>query len=204
MSKISEEWIYHYNLAQQVFTDNNSWEVLYNISYKKVYNYSKKLCFCFNLDAEDASDITSEAFSKCYAKIEHFRPISLFSSWVCGFALNIAYNYKSKKIRIIKKNQKLKTFLEYYIDSNNTNPEDIFLHKELYLRIWNAYDNLSLLHKAILNHKILKLTTKRQMISCIKKIYGNKIALHINYDMEEKKAIRILRIKFFSTNIYLQ
>ena len=41
--------------------------------------------------AEDAFDIVSEAFFKCFNKIEQFRRGCLFSSRVCGFVRNIAF-----------------------------------------------------------------------------------------------------------------
>jgi hypothetical protein len=49
-----------------------------------------------------------------------------------------------------------------------------YIHKETHMRLWIAYYNLSLLHRTILDCKILGLTTNRQMLSRLKKIYGKK------------------------------
>ena len=61
--------------------------------------FAIKRCFCMpksfviisGFFAEDAFDIVSEAFFKCFNKIEQFRRGCLFSSRVCGFVRNIAF-----------------------------------------------------------------------------------------------------------------
>lgn len=39
--EISEKWICDYELVQKAITDDESWNMLYDISYDKVYNYAK-------------------------------------------------------------------------------------------------------------------------------------------------------------------
>lgn len=109
--EISEKWICDYELVQKAITDDESWNMLYDISYDKVYNYAKKFCWSIGIGVEEAYEVMVEAFGKCYIKLNDFKGTSLFSTWVCGFARNTAYQYRDKKIRYAKKQQKLGLYL---------------------------------------------------------------------------------------------
>lgn len=201
--EISEKWICDYELVQKAITDDESWNMLYDISYDKVYNYAKKFCWSIGFGVEEAYEVTVEAFGKCYIKLSDFKGTSLFSTWVCGFARNTAYQYRDKKIRYAKKQQKLGLYLE---EMNNVilDPEKAFIHKETHMRLWIAYYNLSLLHRTILDCKILGLTTNRQMLSRLKKLYGKNVASIVDCEAEKVRAINFLKIRFFSDNIYIE
>lgn len=191
----TEEQNYHYALACRARICAESRERLYALCYTKVLLYAKKLCSHFGLFSEDAFDIVSEAFFKCFSKIGQFRRGCLFSSWVCGFVRNIAFKYRDRVQLNIRREEKLKRAfagLDTY-----QNPERVYLQHELYSRLWTAYYSLSPLHKIVLQHRVLNEITKAEMRKRLLAAYGKQFVLRVDIDTECEIAVSVLRARFF-------
>lgn len=194
----TEEQNYHYALACRAQVHAESRETLYVLCYTKVLLYAKKLCNHFGLFAEDAFDIVSEAFFKCFNKIEQFRRGCLFSSWVCGFVRNIAFKYRDKAYAAARRTEKIKsTFAEVNILKN---PERVYLRRELCARLWTAFYSLSPLHRIILQYAVLREMTKTEMRRRISAAYGKRFAVRVDEETEYEIALSVLRAPFFKGN----
>jgi RNA polymerase sigma-70 factor (ECF subfamily) len=59
----------------------------------RVYNTCKRVCG----DAEEAADLTQEAFMKAFASIDLFRGKSAFYTWIFRIAVNLSISYQRKR-----------------------------------------------------------------------------------------------------------
>lgn len=173
-------------------------ETLYALCCKKVLLYAKKFCNHFGLFAEDAFDIVSEAFFKCFNKIEQFRRGCLFSGRVCGFVRNIAFKYSDRAYAAARRTEKLKSTFEE-VDTLK-NPERVYLWWELCARLWTAYYSLSPLHKIVLQHRGLNEITKTEMRRRISAAHGKRFAVRVDEETKYEIALSVLRARFFKGN----
>lgn len=76
-------------LAEKVASDPQAFIDLYDLYFKRVYNYIRYRCN----DADTADDLTSQVFEAALKKITTYNPhISPFGAWLFGIARN-AVNY---------------------------------------------------------------------------------------------------------------
>jgi len=122
-----------------------------------VKKYDEKIMrMIFNLvnDVEDTRDIYQEVFLKAYQSIAKFRFASEFYTWLYRIAVNTCINFRKRKT-IIQHDS-----LDNYLDANNDNwqihktsenrnPEELLINKELSEQIQKSIDGLSAKQKSV-------------------------------------------------------
>ena len=73
------------------------WEQLYKNAYRSVHRCARQSDWLSLFCAQDYDDITDEAFARCYEHLDRYRGESRFSTWVGGYAKNIARNRYSRQ-----------------------------------------------------------------------------------------------------------
>ncbi|HEX9972779.1 MAG TPA: sigma-70 family RNA polymerase sigma factor [bacterium] len=122
-----------------------------------VKSYDEKIMrMIFNMvnDVEDTRDIYQEVFLKAYQSIAKFRFASEFYTWLYRIAVNTCINFRKRKT-IIQHDS-----LDNYLDANNDNwqihktsenrnPEELLINKELSEQIQKSIDGLSAKQKSV-------------------------------------------------------
>lgn len=122
-----------------------------------VKRYDEKIMrMIFNMvnDVEDTRDIYQEVFLKAYQSIAKFRFASEFYTWLYRIAVNTCINFRKRKT-IIQHDS-----LDNYLDANNDNwqihktsenrnPEELLINKELSEQIQKSIDGLSAKQKSV-------------------------------------------------------
>ena len=73
------------------------WEQLYANAYRSVRSCAQHTDWKNLLLPQDYDEITDEAFARCYEHLSRYRGESRFSTWVGGYAKNIARNRCSRQ-----------------------------------------------------------------------------------------------------------
>lgn len=93
-SNLSEKGVRDYQLVQQALAgDRRSYAELLN-------NYRDSLYFLMlkmSNDAEDAEDLTIEAFGKAFKSLQQYSPTYAFSTWLFKIAANNCIDYMRRK-----------------------------------------------------------------------------------------------------------
>lgn len=74
-------------------------KMVYNVAYRVLRN------------AEDAADVTQEAFIKAHRALPNFRSDAKFSTWVCSIVTNVCYDF-------LRKSKRTKTTPLYYTNDD--------------------------------------------------------------------------------------
>ncbi len=106
---------------------------------KKIYS----LLYGMVWNREDALELTQEVFAKAYRSIKGFRMASSFYTWLYRIAVNLALDFRHR--RIINPDTK-----EEFDPPGMGGPDSSLLHKELNEQIRRALDQLSPQHRAII------------------------------------------------------
>lgn len=122
-----------------------------------VRNYDEKMMrLIFNMvnDVEDTKDIYQEVFLKAYQAIAKFRFASEFYTWLYRIAINTCINFR--KSRKYFQHDSLDDYLETSQENwqilqptDNKNPEELFINKEINEQIQKSIDKLSAKQKAV-------------------------------------------------------
>jgi len=118
----------HTELFDRLYCDNQA----------KVY----KLALGLTCDANDAEDITQEAFFRAFRSYHTFREESSFFTWIYRITLNVANDYLKQraKLRIYELTEDLGYFIEEIIDPNPANdPETELLAREVKYRCLHGF-----------------------------------------------------------------
>lgn len=123
--------------------DINAFEILVSEYDKKIYNIAYGLVG----NAEDAKDITQDAFLKAFKNIKNFRGDSSFSTWIHRIAINAGKDFirKSKKslsLEEIKSDRDIK--------DESAGPQDYIERKEKSLEINEALIQLKEEHRNVI------------------------------------------------------
>ncbi|MDR2571735.1 MAG: sigma-70 family RNA polymerase sigma factor [Oscillospiraceae bacterium] len=131
--------------------DKDAFEELVTANQKNVYNLALKM----TRNAEDALDVSQEAFIKAYRQLGSFRGDSRFSVWLYRLTYNICIDHIRKK----KRENKIVS-LDYEDDENDTKPieipdmrnlpEDSVMRGEIRREITEGIEKLPTKHRQIL------------------------------------------------------
>lgn len=108
---------------------SKEFEQLYSENQAKVY----KLALGLTGNANDAEEITQEAFFRALRSYDTFRKDSSFFTWIYRIALNVANGYmeQRKKMPVLALTEDFGYSIEYIMDKNPSNdPEMLLLAKE--------------------------------------------------------------------------
>jgi len=138
-------------IIEQVLNGNkNAFEELVVANQKNVYNLALKM----TKNAEDALDISQEAFIKAYRNLQNFRGDSKFSVWLYRLTYNICIDF------LRKKSKENVISLDYEDDSGTIAPieipdvkdlpEDSLVRKEVRRTIAQSIAELPQKHSEVL------------------------------------------------------
>lgn len=123
---------------------------------KPVYN----LCLRMTGNAEDAADMTQEAFLKIWRGVEQYKFESSFSTWVYRLTSNVCIDFlRGKKRRqtvSITMEEDQDGSVEMEVPDSAPLPEDQVLHRETQGEIAEAMDQLEEDFRLILTLRILE------------------------------------------------
>ena len=130
--------------------DSNAFEELVLANQKNVYNLALKMLS----NAEDALDISQEAFFKAYRQLDSFRGDSRFSVWLYRLTYNLCIDFlrkkpRSKVISITYQDEGDESSDIEIPDVRNL-PEDNALRREMRNTISASIDELGQSHREIL------------------------------------------------------
>ncbi|MCL2079149.1 MAG: sigma-70 family RNA polymerase sigma factor [Oscillospiraceae bacterium] len=139
------------NIIHRVISgDINAFEELVLANQKNVYNLALKM----TKNAEDALDISQEAFIKAFRRIAAFRGDCRFSVWMYRLTHNLCIDFLRKKA--VSKQTALyfeeecgETELSRIPDLREL-PEDSIIRREKWETIAKAIDSLTLKHREII------------------------------------------------------
>ncbi len=109
-------------IAQILSGDNEKYRLL-------VERYHKGLIiYLYNLlhDEEQAEDIAQEAFLQAYKKLDQFKPVYAFSTWL----YKIAYNLSLRYLQQTKRTTQIDEIEQTYIDVSQERVEEIYKREE--------------------------------------------------------------------------
>jgi RNA polymerase sigma-70 factor (ECF subfamily) len=119
-------------IIEQVLNGNkNAFEELVIANQKNVYNLALKM----TKNAEDALDISQEAFIKAYRNLQNFRGDSKFSVWLYRLTYNICIDFLRKKSKenviSLENENESGTIAPIEIPDIKDLPEDSLIRKEV-------------------------------------------------------------------------
>lgn len=129
----------------------DAFRVLVEQNHKKIYN----LAYRMTGNAEDALDVSQEAFFKAWQALPNFKGESAFSTWLYRLASNAAIDL------LRRENRKPKTSLtsdysqeeegaEIQVPDERTSPEKVLEQKELSRAVEKGLGLLSVEHRQVL------------------------------------------------------
>lgn len=149
-----QEWYSDYLLVQEVLDGNiKVWNKLYQSTYPYVYYYVNRIYNKWYISYDEIHDVVSEAFQRCYLKLNTYIGKSKFSTWVCGFCRYILLEYYHKR----RLHNKYIVDVFNVLQSSNIcrNPEQFVIEKERNLCLWTAYSSLTFQHQVLLKCYVL-------------------------------------------------
>jgi RNA polymerase sigma-70 factor (ECF subfamily) len=86
-------------------------------------------------DADDAEDLTMEAFAKAFKNLERFKKDYTFSTWLFRIATNNAIDFiRKKKLKTMSLNNTLSddngNAVTIDVEDNDDNPQDVFIRTQ--------------------------------------------------------------------------
>jgi RNA polymerase sigma-70 factor (ECF subfamily) len=100
--------------------DASAFEELYRENVKRVY----ALCYRMAGNAQQAEELTQDAFVRAWQKLGSFRGDSAFSSWMHPIAVNVAYSERRSRVRREARVMATDDLAPY--DSGASNPRPAF------------------------------------------------------------------------------
>ena len=130
------------------------WGELYENAYKKVHSCARQSDRARLLRWQDYDDITDEAFTRCYAHLERYRGESRFSTWVCGYAKNIARDRCARRLTRLRKTGHLEELARNQMAA--CDPYFVLLRCERDDCLWRAFFDLDGVDREIVQRRVLE------------------------------------------------
>lgn len=96
--------------------------------------------------AEDAEDLTQEAFLRAYAALAHFDPQYRFGGWITRIATNLCLNFRRRRAReavVGSSSDEADAYFENVPDDGDgVSPETAAADREIGAQLWRAVDEL--------------------------------------------------------------
>ncbi|MDB2384940.1 sigma-70 family RNA polymerase sigma factor [Polaribacter sp.] len=172
--EISPQKIQH-NIDEAKLGNQNAFRFLLNTFWKDVYSYQLKR----TRNENEAEDITIQAFSKAFDKIDTYKSKYVFKTWIITISKNIHIDQLRKKNNLVTTEHEDKAYL---VADENPTPEDKLITEQ----------NLAKLLKDI---KELK-PKYREMIYLryFQELSYKEISAHLDEPMNNIK-VKLLRAK---------
>lgn len=135
--------------------DTKAFEALLSAYEKPVYN----LCLRMTGNAEDAADLTQEAFLKIWRGLENYKFESSFSTWVYRLTTNVSIDFlrgKKRRQTVSITVEEEDGAAELEVPDPAPLPEEQLLHREKKAQIASAMNQLDEEARLILTLRILE------------------------------------------------
>ena len=135
------------------------WEQLYRNAYPIVHCSARQSDWNHLLLPQDYDDITDEAFARCYEHLSRYRGESRFSTWVGGYAKNIARNRCSRQQTRLKNKGHLEELARNQMAA--CDPYFVLLRCERDNCVWRAFFDLDEADQEIVRRRAFEDTAPR-------------------------------------------
>ncbi len=131
-TQLSQNPLEEYLLVQRILDsgDRAAYSILLNSYFEKVYQKMLKMTG----DANDAEDLTMEAFSKAFAKLEQYTPDFSFRTWLFRIAKNNCIDYlrrtKGENNAMLSQSEALNELSAHEIANQLPSPEQLLIAKQ--------------------------------------------------------------------------
>lgn len=130
------------------------WEQLYKNAYQSVHSCARQSDWKHLLLSKDYDDIVDEAFTRCYEHLERYRGESRFSTWVGGYARNIARNRCSRQQTRLKNKGHLEDLARNQMAA--CDPYFVLLRCERDNCLWRAFFDLDEVDQEIVRRRVFE------------------------------------------------
>lgn len=188
MAERSQRWAEDYVRVQAALRgEQAAWDTLYRDAYPPALYMARRVGALGPLGEEEIQDVVAEAFRRCLVRLDCFRPVSRFSTWVCGFVRYVAL----ESVRgAYSRRERLRQWSGAEAPADGTDPEQWLLRRERdgFLRL--AFRSLSPRHQVLIGCFVLGWSTRRQ----VRAQTGLRQPEEMQQALEE--ALRTLRRRF--------
>lgn len=130
------------------------WEQLYTNAYRSVRRCARQSDRQSLLCPQDYDDIADEAFARCYEHLDRYRGESRFSTWVGGYAKNIARNRCSRQQTRLRNKGHLEDLARNQMAT--CDPYFVLLRCERDNCLWRAFFDLGEVDQEIVRRKLFE------------------------------------------------
>ena len=130
------------------------WEQLYRNAYRSVYSCARQTDWRNLLRPQDYDDIADEAFARCYEHLGRYRGESRFSTWVGGYAKNIARNRCSRRQTHLRNKGHLEDLARDQMAT--CDPYFVLLRCERDNCLWRAFFDLDEVDQEIVRRRLFE------------------------------------------------
>ncbi len=141
--------------------DQEAWDTLYAQAYGVVLSCAAREDYDHILSISDYHDATMEAFTICMQKLEQYRDISRFATWVSGHVRNLIRNRRRRQLtRMRHRDELIRDFAETMW---RCDPLTVVIRKEQYQSLYRGFCELEALEQMILWEEIVCETSLRKV-----------------------------------------
>lgn len=159
---LTSYWHADYERVQEVLQGaEEPWEQLYKNAYQKVLGFARQTDWKNILQPQDYDEIVDEAFARCYEHLDRYRGESRFSTWVGGYAKNIARNRCSRQQTRLRNKGHLEDLARNQMA--NSDPYFVLLRYERDNCLWGAFFDLDETDQEIVKRRVLENDAPRQI-----------------------------------------
>lgn len=130
------------------------WEQLYKNAYQSVHSCARQSDWKHLLLSQDYDDIVDEAFARCYEHLDRYRGESRFSTWVGGYAKNIARNRCSRQQTCVRNKGHLEDLARNQMAT--CDPYFVLLRCERDNCLWRAFFDLDEVDQEIIRRRVFE------------------------------------------------
>ena len=130
------------------------WEPLYKNAYRRVRSCARKTDWRNLLLPQDYDDIADEAFARCYEHLDRYRGESRFSTWVGGYAKNIARNRCARQQTQLRNKGHLEDLARNQMAT--CDPYFVLLRCERDNCLWRAFFDLDEVDQEIVRRRLFE------------------------------------------------
>jgi RNA polymerase sigma-70 factor (ECF subfamily) len=177
-------------LAQNAQKDPQSFAVLFDCYYPRVFNYIRYRC----QDTETAEDLTSQVFERLLKKIHQYSTArGLFEPWLFAIVRNIVTDHhRSLKARSQKYSSALSWEDFQQSPAADPSPESLVIGRESQAELLRALESLDERSRDLLGLKFAARLTNRQIAELTKRKYSSAMS-ESNVGVTLYRAIARLR-----------
>lgn len=144
-----------YERVQEILQgEEELWEQLYKNAYQSVHSCARQSDWKHLLLSQDYDDIVDEAFTMCYEHLDRYRGESHFSTWIGGYAKNIARNRCSRQQTRLKNKGHLEDLARNQMAA--CDPYFVLLRCERDNRLWRAFFDLDEVDQEIIRRRVFE------------------------------------------------